>query len=77
MNGAISSTGRTAEAVVVFSCFSGYLLQGDSALQCGFNEQWNGTEPVCTGEATIRWQAVLQQLLIIRAIFSATMPLFP
>ena len=48
-NGTKSSNSVAVDSLVVVTCSSGYVLTGNSHLQCLTSGQWNGTLGTCSG----------------------------
>ena len=46
-NGAVTVISRTVGSRAVYSCVSGYTLEGDRFRECQADGQWSGEEPVC------------------------------
>lgn len=49
MNGAKHGNGHKFRDVVEFACHRGFVLLGDTRLQCQADGIWNGTVPACYG----------------------------
>lgn len=48
-NGEVSVNETTLEALAVYTCNSGYLLQGNNSRTCLDDGNWSSSEPACEG----------------------------
>ena len=53
LNGQVTVSGFTLDAVANYSCDEGYILNGDAQRICLGNRTWSGTEPTCESEQTV------------------------
>ena len=52
-DGVVIIVSRSVDALAVYNCSAGFEILGIDVRVCMEDGNWNGTEPICTGDALV------------------------